>query len=318
MASAVNEREASTPWLRESRPESSAPPIEKMPQFVAALERFADRVGETLGAAFGAAFSASMETAESATTFAALTEHDGHVAAIMRSSSFDARLAMILDPRAVDTLIATMFGIDPAADGALPETEVSPRPRTGLETRLLIEFAQCVASALRETFAPVASFDMTFESLDTITDEKLLGPKNMPAILCRFAIETPAGALGLNVVAPRAFTVPLSDMFAREPPPGASKLDPNWTHRMEQRVSQANLTLTAILDEFDMSLADVSDLRVGRVLALSDDGQGRIRIECGERGVFICKLGEHNSRYALEVDDIIAHAPEPPYPGAPH
>jgi flagellar motor switch protein FliM len=69
-----------------------------------------------------------------------------------------------------------------------------------------------------------------------------------------------------------------------------------------------------VLDEFQMSLADVSTLRVGHVLPLSDGGQGRVRIDCGERGVAVCSLGERSGRYALEVEDIIARATEGAYP----
>ena len=63
-----------------------------------------------------------------------------------------------------------------------------------------------------------------------------------------------------------------------------------------------------------MSLADVSTLKVGHVLPLSDGGQGRVRIESGERGVFVCSLGERGGRYALEVEDIIARPVEGPIP----
>ncbi len=83
---------------------------------------------------------------------------------------------------------------------------------------------------------------------------------------------------------------------------------------MERRVTESSLTLTAILDEFQMSLADVSSLRLGHILPLSDGGQGQVRIECGERGVFICSLGERNGRYALEVEDVIAKPVEGAYP----
>ena len=85
---------------------------------------------------------------------------------------------------------------------------------------------------------------------------------------------------------------------------------------MEQRVAEANLTLTAILDEFNSTLGEVSGFSLGQVLPLNDDGQGQVRIECVERGVFVCKLGERNHRYALEVEDIIAMPAETAYPAA--
>ena len=75
---------------------------------------------------------------------------------------------------------------------------------------------------------------------------------------------------------------------------------------MQFGVTQARITLTAILDEFELTLGEISKFAVGDVLNLSGDGQGQIRIECAERGVFHCKLGEQNERYALEIEDIIA------------
>ena len=83
---------------------------------------------------------------------------------------------------------------------------------------------------------------------------------------------------------------------------------------MEKRVTESSLTLTAILDEFQMSLADVSSLQVGHILPLTEGEQGRVRIESGERGVFVCSLGERGGRYALEIEDIIARPLEGGYP----
>ena len=83
---------------------------------------------------------------------------------------------------------------------------------------------------------------------------------------------------------------------------------------MEDRVSEARLTLTAILDELESTLGEVSGLKLGQVIPLSDDGQGHVRIECVERGIFVCKLGERHQRYALEVEDIIAAPAQGAYP----
>jgi hypothetical protein len=41
-----------------------------------------------------------------------------------------------------------------------------------------------------------------------------------------------------------------------------------------------------------------------------------VRIDCGERGVAVCSLGERSGRYALQVEDIIAKRIEGAYPGA--
>ena len=76
-------------------------------------------------------------------------------------------------------------------------------------------------------------------------------------------------------------------------------------------IDSSRVALTAILDEFELTLREVGELKVGRVLPLTGDGEGRIRLDCAERAVFLCKLGEHNDRYTLEIEDVILRRPTP-------
>ncbi len=299
-------------WLREGRQPSATHPIEKTPQFRASFARFAERAGERLSATFGAIFTAQNEPARNANAFAGLTEHFGEPAVSLYSAGLDARMAMLFETGVVGLVISAMFSFEAANDSAAPSPPSTPTP---LELRLVGEVAAALAAALRDAFAPVADFELEAENIETIADDALLGPKDTPALLAPVTIKAPAGAFGVVLLLPHPFLTALMTAFARGPAPGAAKLDPVWSSRMENRVTQASLTLTAILDEFQMSLADVSTLRVGHVLPLSDGGGGQVRIESGERGVFVCSLGERGGRYALEVEEIIARPVEGSYPG---
>ncbi len=316
MAVAQHERDPSTAWLRDSRGENSSLSIEKLPQLNASLERFSENIGLALAGICGSAVTGATETIETTTIFALLGANSGAAAAVLRSAALDARGLMVFDENIVDIVINAIFGIDPALDGAFAQEVAETRERTELETRLLSEFTKLLAKALQDAFAPVASFDIGFESLSTIADENLLGPRDMPAISAQYTVKTLAGAFRLLVVLPQSLTTPLAETFARGPDPSATKLDPSWTRKMEQGVTQARLTLTAILDEFEMTLGDVASLQVGGLLPLSNVGESHIRIECVERGVFLCKLGERSDRYALEVQDIIANNPDEDYGAA--
>ncbi|HXT07380.1 MAG TPA: FliM/FliN family flagellar motor switch protein [Roseiarcus sp.] len=298
-------------WLRESRQVNSTHPIEKTPQFRASMARFSERAGERLGATFGALFSAAAEPSRNANMFAALTEHVGQPSVALYSATLDARIAVLFEGGLVPLLIAAMFGFEAANDSDAPEPPQTPTP---LEMRMIGEVGEALAEALRDAFAPVADFELAVETCEALEDDALLGPKDAPSLLAPVTVKAPSGAFGVTMVLPHPFLTALMAAFALGPAPGAAKLDPAWSSRMERRVTESSLTLTAILDEFQMSLADVSGLRVGHVLPLADGGQGRVRIESGERGVFVCSLGERGGRYALEVEDIIARPVEGPYP----
>jgi flagellar motor switch protein FliM len=182
--------------------------------------------------------------------------------------------------------------------------------------RMIGEIAGALAEAFSEAFAPVADFDLAFEKAEIVEDDSLLGAKDTPALLAPVDIRAPSGGFCVTMLIPHPFLTALGAAFVRGPAPGVAKLDPVWSSKMEKRVTEASLTLTAVLDEFQMSLADVSTLRVGHILPLNEGEQGRVRIDCGERGVAVCSLGERSGRYALQVEDIIAKPIEGAYPGA--
>jgi flagellar motor switch protein FliM len=310
MSALAHEKDSGASWLRDARPEAPSLPIEKMPQLNASLERFCEGAGELLADICGPGAAGSTDRISTTTTFELLGAYNAYPAVVLRSQALDARALMIFDAKIADILISAMFGVDAAANAAFSGEEPAPRPRTELENQLVAGLAKIFAASLRDAFSPVASFDLVFESFAEIVDLTLLGPREMAAIMAQYSIKTRGGEFRLIIVLPQTLTTPLGDMFARGPDPNAAKLDPQWTRKMEQGVVRAKLTLTAILDQFELSLGEVADLRVGSTLQLSNLNDGHVRIECVERGVFLCRLGERGDRYALEIEDIIGSSPD--------
>ena len=298
-------------WLREGRPQNASHAIEKTPQFRSSMERFAERAAERLSQSFGGMFTLAADGARNGKTFAALESHVDKPAALLLSPTFDQHMAMLFDPECMDLLVGAMFGFEAANDEEKPE---QTKPLTALELRMIGEVAQTLAEALRDAFAPVADFELSLESSELIEADTALGAKEFSCLLAKMQVKSPTGVFAVTLLLPHPFLTALAAAVVRGPAPGAAKLDPVWSSRMERRVTESSLTLTAVLDEFQMSLADVSSLRVGHVLPLSKGGESRVRIDCGERGVFICSLGERSERYALEVEDIIARPIEGSYP----
>ena len=308
MNAVLHERDGAASWLKDARPEAPSLPIEKMPQLNASLERFSEAMGEALADVCGPGGVGATERISTTTTFELFGAYHGQACAVLRSRALDARGLFIFTADAVTAMLNAIFGVDPGVDPP-PAQEALPA-RTELENQMLGGLARILMAPLQEAFAPVASFDLAVEKIVNIVDENLLGAREMPAIMAQYLIKTRGGPFRLLFVLPQTFTTPLGEMFARGPDPNAANIDPQWTRLMEQGVTRAKLTLTAILDEFEMSLGDVADLRVGSNLTLSSGGDGHVRIECAERGVFLCRLGERGDRYALEIEDILANASE--------
>jgi flagellar motor switch protein FliM len=307
MSAQLQEKDAAASWLKDARHDAPSLPIEKMPQLNASLERFGEALGESLVEVCGPGGVGATERISTTTTFELFGAYRGHAVAVLRSRALDARALMVFGNETIAVLLNAIFGLDPGVDPASSSQEPS-RERTALENQMIAGLARTLIGPLVEAFAPVASFDLGLEKLLDIVDENLLGAKEMASIMAQYQIKTRGGAFRLIVVLPQNLTAPLGDMFARGPDPNAVRIDPQWTRLMEQGVTRAKLNLTAILDEFQMSLGEVAGLRAGSLLPLSAGGDGHVRIECVERGVFLCRLGERGDRFALEIEDIIANA----------
>jgi len=303
MLNATIESSAAAPWLRDAKNDVSDLSIEKMPLLDVALDQFAVSAGTGLASLCGVGVTATIDGIEATTTFELLSVYQNYLTAVGYCASLDARLLLILDPRVVDFVVRSVFDAGPALAG-MPDSE--GRPRTELETCLVGEFAKSLTSMLKDALAPATALDIEYESLEDLEDPQILGPRDMPAIAVKVTIKASAGESVLIVALPRAVLGPVSQKLARGAGLASAKPDPKWTREMQFGVTQARITLTAILDEFELTLGEISKFAIGDVLDLSGDGQGQIRIECAERGVFHCKLGEQNERYALEIDDIIA------------
>jgi flagellar motor switch protein FliM len=273
-----------------------------MPRLHDWLEQFGERAGEVLSQTFGPGFVVTIESAESTSAFALMEAHRANAAVLFRSATHDASLILILDPRTVDIVVGAMFSLEATPD----EDDAPPRPRTELETRLVIEFVKGLGAALRSSGTALADAELAFERLETLEELDPFGAHDMATLAASFTMKTPAGPLGLILALPQALTAALSEGFERESGPAAVKQDPGWARQLEQGIAQARVALTAILDEFEMTLLDVSELKVGRLLPLTGDGEGRIRLDCAERAVFLCKLGEHNDRYTLEIENVVS------------
>jgi flagellar motor switch protein FliM len=85
-------------------------------------------------------------------------------------------------------------------------------------------------------------------------------------------------------------------------------IDPTWTRHLEAEIKNTHVTLTAILEERQLTLGEIASLKVGQLLSLEADLNSRVRLECSERPLFLCEIGQGEGAYTLRVDEIMETA----------
>jgi flagellar motor switch protein FliM len=287
-------------------------PVERMPGLAAALDVFIAEATKSLtplvnhSPAVGA-----IEPARATTLFQALGDCAGLTAAIYASAEPEARMLIALDERIDDLIVASIFG-ERAAPGERCEGDgAAPRPRTPIETELVAELARGLGRAMEAGFAAVAPLSLSFERLETLNDAFALGRRDMAAAAARFLMPMGGSACEGLALMPQSLLLPFRKALERRRVADTLSVDRRWSNSMESGVKQTRLPVTAILEEQSMSLGDVANFRIGVVLPLQASDFDSVRLECNGRAMFLCKLGQGDGRYRLEIERSIAPPLEP-------
>ncbi len=275
--------------------------VERMAGLARALDQFVIEAQGYLAPLIAGAGSGTVEPARGATLFQAIGECSGLTAAIYGSLEPETRLLIALDERIDEFIVSAVFGEDVIPqDGVRPKLG-EPRQRTAIETALIEGFAQALGHALEVAFAHVAPLTIAFERLTTLSDLYALGRRDMPVALVRFSLQTNGKPCECLMLMPQSLLLPFRrelEQEATEP----MRRDRLWSVSMETGVKQTRLPVTALVEELTMSLGDVARFRVGEVLPLQCDGFDALTLECAGRAMFLCKLGQGNGKYRLEID----------------
>jgi flagellar motor switch protein FliM len=284
--------------------------LERMPGLAVALDHFIAEAQQTIAPlAPGIPSGGTVEGVRATTLFQAISDCAGLTGVIYASDEPEARVLVALDKRIDDLIVASIFesiSADPEDD---PEDKAL-RDRTPIETALLEEFGRALGRALEGGFAPLAPLTLTFERLLTLKDAFALGRRDMPAAAARFSLPMNGGACEGLALFPQSLLMPLRKELERDHAVETPAVDRRWSSLMETGVKKTQLPVTAVLEEVPMSLGEIANLRVGGILPLQSSDFDAVRLECSGRGMFLCKLGQGEGRYRLEIESLIAQDPD--------
>ena len=285
--------------------------VERMPGLAVALDHFIAEAQQTITPlAPGLPSGGTVEGVRATTLFQAISDCAGLTGVIYASDEPEARVLVALDEQIDDLIVASIFGESISADPEDDPEDKALRARTPIETVLLEEFARALGRALEGGFAPLAPLTLTFECLLTLKDAFALGRRDMPAAAARFSLPMNGGACEGLALFPQSLLMPLRKELERDHAVETPAADRRWSSLMETGVKKTQLPVTAVLEDVAISLGDIANLRVGGILPLQSSDFDAVRLECSGRGMFLCKLGQGEGRYRLEIESLIAQDPD--------
>jgi flagellar motor switch protein FliM len=228
-------------------------------------------------------------------------QHDGAiVTAALEAPGWSTRGVISARRGAVFALVEAMLG----GDGSQP-AYAGKRPFSKIETRIAGAFFERLAKALSAAVAPVAATTFALAAPANTIDFDVVGGKGTPVIAATYNLEALGRGGEIVVAVPQAAIVSMRKAFERTPAKDLTRPDPRWTQQIEREITRASVSLSAVLDERQMTLGDIARLRVGQVLHLRATPRTRVHLECDGERMILCQFGRSGGVYTLRVEDFV-------------
>jgi len=222
------------------------------------------------------------------------------VAGVFYAPEWDSRILIGLDRDFVFTMIEVLFG----ADGTEPPLD-EERQFSNVELRVAQALLELIGKAFHSSFSMMPDAPLKFERLETRMDFAIIGRRNSMAVIAKLLVQALGRGGEMFVVIPQSALHLLRQSLVNAMTGEASVQDPRWSKQIQSEIQRTEVALRAVLEERQLTLGEIANLKVGQILELKATARSLVKIECKDQPLFWCHLGQSEGMYTLRVHETI-------------
>lgn len=215
---------------------------------------------------------------------------------IFEAAPLEGRALIVMEQEMVRHLVDTFFG----GSGADDETHLDG-PFTPGELSVSRLFANIVLSTIQEVWAPLATVSPQRVETEVTLDVVDIVAESDPVLCTEFEVSTAQKDDVFRVLWPEEMVAPLIPVFEGQKVERDHVNDRRWGKAISNRVTDANVELTASVGHATTNLGSLIDLSPGDVIEIDDPHQATLMA----KNVALLKgrFGVHQGQNAFEATD---------------
>lgn len=274
--------------------------VERLHVLKGVLERLVTTLAERFRDYCNVPSSFFVNQMESGNSWDVLESYEDSIAGIYYCRQWDSKIVVGLDRRFIFSLIDAAFG----GDGSMPPFE-SDRPFTSLEARLARSVFNIVIPELEDLLNPITQVSFDMEKLETKLDFQILGQTDIPVIAVQVLFQILDNGGRMFMIIPQAALHPIRKLLERTRALDGTSVDPDWQRKMQDGLASSDMLLKGVLEGPEMTLDQISALEPGQILRLNVDTKSLIALECQNERIFMCRLAQAKSQFALVIENAV-------------
>ena len=206
---------------------------------------------------------------------------------------------VVYEPRLVFTVVDNFFG----GNGKY-HTRIEGREFTATEMRVIQLLLKQTFADLVEAWAPVMPVE--FEYLNSEVNPhfaNIISPREY-IVVSKFHVELEGGGGEFHVSLPYSMLEPIREQLDAGVQSDRVERDESWTRAMRNQLQDAEVELACALATRQISLRELSRLKVGDVIPI--DLPKTVELQVEQMPLFTGDFGTHNGRNAIKVTSVHA------------
>ncbi|MCA6110524.1 flagellar motor switch protein FliM [Bradyrhizobium cenepequi] len=178
---------------------------------------------------------------------------------------------------------------------------IEGRPYTTIETNLVKRLIEVVLADAEQAFRPLSPVRFSIDRLETNPRFAAISRPANAAILVRLRIDMEDRGGNIELLLPYATIEPIRNVLLQMFMGEKFGRDPIWEGHFATEVSQAEISVEAVLYEADIPLKHLMKLKVGDTLPLDIRADSLVSVRCGNVTLTEGRMGRVGDRVAIRV-----------------
>ncbi len=179
---------------------------------------------------------------------------------------------------------------------------IEGRPYTTIETTLVQRLVEVVLADAENAFAPLSPVEFVLERLETNPRFATISRAANAAILVRFNIDMENRGGKMEMLIPYATIEPIRELLLQMFMGEKFGRDAIWEGHLATELWSTNVEIRAVLNEMQMPVSRILNLRVGDTLLLGSTPEDDVYLQCGDTSLTTGNLGRVLDTVSVSVN----------------
>lgn len=180
---------------------------------------------------------------------------------------------------------------------------IEGRPYTTIERNLIERMVHVVLGDLSAAFDPLSPVTFSFDRLETNPRFATIARHANAAILARLRVDMEDRGGRIELLFPYATLEPVREMLLQMFMGEKFGRDSIWESHLTTELWHTEVSLSAVLDEIELKLGEVLDLKVGDFIQFNVTPRSKVSLRCGDVKMFAGPMGRKNGHIAVRIEN---------------